>query len=217
MEEKTIEQHYDHLIDIRNDWMYDPPDVQPYMDRTDGEIFFQALGDVRGLAILEIGIGAGRLAHRVLAKNCRAFAGIDASSHALIRCRENLAAFPNVELIHADIRSWSRPDAFDIAYSSLVLFHLPDKRRAIQNIVNSIKRQGRIVLSVVNDDRHRLEFGTYFVRLYPETVAEYEKYFMESGAQIEQKIPVIDTWEFRGKRSDTYGQVIAMVVVARRL
>ena len=52
-----IESHYDLLIDEGDDPVHDPPKLKEYMDRYDGKTFFDALGDVKGQRILEIGIG----------------------------------------------------------------------------------------------------------------------------------------------------------------
>ncbi|WP_461368596.1 class I SAM-dependent methyltransferase, partial [Candidatus Darwinibacter acetoxidans] len=46
--------------------------------------------------MLEIGVGTGRLARRVLDMGCRTFTGLDTSAKTLERARENLAAYPNV-------------------------------------------------------------------------------------------------------------------------
>ena len=57
--------HYDLLIDEGNDPFRDPPVLQEYMSRWDGERFIEALELTGNKRVLEVGIGTGRLAGKV--------------------------------------------------------------------------------------------------------------------------------------------------------
>ena len=213
----TVEKHYDHLIAIGNDWSFDPPYVQGYMERMDGPRFDAALGDLRGRQVLDVGVGTGRIARRVLSAGCGRLTGIDLSSGALALCRNNLSAFANVELTQADICSFVRPDAFDIAYSVLTLLHVEDKALAISNIVASVRTGGRIVLSASCDCGSELDFGEHTVAMYPEDADEYRRLLAAAGATVVETVDLTDTWEHEGTRSDTFGQVVARLLVCQKL
>ena len=61
-----IATHYDLLIDENNDPFRDPPILQEYMCKWDGEEFCEALELAKNKKVLEIGIGTGRIAVKVV-------------------------------------------------------------------------------------------------------------------------------------------------------
>ena len=70
--------HYDKLIEENNDPFRDPPELQEYMDKWDGQPFIDSMRLDSTKNVLEIGIGTGRLAART-APLCRNLSGIDIS------------------------------------------------------------------------------------------------------------------------------------------
>ena len=68
--------HYDLLIEENNDPFRDPPALQEYMNRWDGEQFLESLELSKNKNVLEIGIGTGRIAVKV-APYCKQLTGID--------------------------------------------------------------------------------------------------------------------------------------------
>ena len=63
---ERITMHYDLLIDEGNDPFRDPPVLQEYMDRWDGQALIDAMALRKEKTVLEIGIGTGRIAKRLL-------------------------------------------------------------------------------------------------------------------------------------------------------
>ena len=59
-------EHYDKLIDEGNDPFLDPKPLRDYMDKWDGQRFIDALSLDKTKSVLEIGVGTGRLAVRVI-------------------------------------------------------------------------------------------------------------------------------------------------------
>lgn|GEM_PF-2465961 len=140
MNEKSVRvevaRHYDLIIDEIDDPahpvtdpFYDEGWMREWLEQADGPAFFQALGDVRGQAVLEIGVGTGRVARKVLELGCAHLTGIDISAKTLQRARRNLAGWPNVELVLCDAEEFRRESAFDAAYCVWAFFHIADQRR----------------------------------------------------------------------------------------
>ncbi|WP_200901475.1 class I SAM-dependent methyltransferase [Paenibacillus sp. DMB20] len=117
----STKEHYDLLIEEGNDPYYDPPLLQEYMSNWDGPHFYKAL-DVKDKVVLEIGVGTGRLAKKMLLSGCKKFDGIDISLKTLNRAKENLVDFSNAEFELVDIIDYVRPDFYDCAYSVLTFF-----------------------------------------------------------------------------------------------
>ena len=86
----TIE-HYDKLIDENNDPVRDPDILKEHMNKWDGKPFIDALELSKDKIVLEIGIGAGRIAVKT-APHCAKLYGIDVSSKTINRAKENLSS-----------------------------------------------------------------------------------------------------------------------------
>ena len=84
----NVIEHYDRLIDEENDPVRDVPALKAYMDRWDGADFLDAMELSKSKRVLEIGVGTGRLAVRVIPA-CREFVGIDLSPKTIARAAEN--------------------------------------------------------------------------------------------------------------------------------
>ena len=68
--------------------------------------------------VLEIGVGTGRIAIRV-APLCKEFTGIDISPKTIVRAKEHLSEYNNVNLICGNFNEFEFNDSFDVIYSSL--------------------------------------------------------------------------------------------------
>lgn len=113
----AIASHYDILIDENNDPVHDPEPLKAYMDKWDGQDFISKMELSAEKSVLEIGVGTGRLAIRVVPL-CKKFCGIDISPKTIDRAKENLNTFENVELICGDFLAYNFEMHFDVIYSS---------------------------------------------------------------------------------------------------
>ena len=212
----TALEHYERLARAghgRND----SPLLQEFMARWDGPLLFQALGDLRGKDVLEVGIGCGRVSRQVLTVGCRSLTGLDISSTTIRNTEEDLAEFPNVELVLADIEDFVKPDGFDAAYSVLTFMHVQNKQLALQNVVHSLREGGHLVLSIDNPT-DLIDFGTWKVDLHPWLPEQYAEALSDAGCEVDPLVPLIDTMTGPdGKKSDTYGEVTATLVKARKV
>ena len=68
--------------------------------------------------------------------------------------------------------SFTSGEEFDVIYSSLTFFHLPDKAGAIRKVADLLAPGGRFVLSVDKNPADAIDFGTHRVPLYPDTPSE---------------------------------------------
>lgn len=74
----NVVKHYDLLIDDGNDSFRDPPVLQEYMNKRDGQDLINSMALDMEKTVLEIGIGTGRIAGKV-APHCLRLTGIDIS------------------------------------------------------------------------------------------------------------------------------------------
>ena len=179
MEIVGAEAHYDALIREGHDPANDPPILARHMDKWDGEPFIDALALSGTSRVLEIGVGTGRLAKRVLAAGCGHFTGIDLSAPTIRRAQQNLGSWHNVSLIWGDFMAHGFPDPFDVVYCSLTLFHIADKRR-FAGKVEALARQ-RFVASIPKQRECSLHYGGRMIPLFPDDAEEFGAMLMDAG------------------------------------
>jgi SAM-dependent methyltransferase len=191
--------HYDRLIDeiddpaqpMVTDPFFDTGALREWMAQADGPAFWDAVGDVRGQSVLEVGVGTGRVARKMLEQGCARLVGIDLSAKTIARARANLATWVNVELLHADIADYRQEATFDLAYLVWTIFHIEDKPRALANIVSSLKPDGRLVISLERVDDW-LDYGPRKIQQYPITPEALMAMLKAHGCRITPPIPVYD-------------------------
>jgi SAM-dependent methyltransferase len=177
--------HYDNLIDENNDPVYDPEPLKEHMNKWDGIKFLNELRINNDSSVLEIGIGTGRLALKVLKQGCKHFVGIDLSQKTISRASENLKTFPNCHLIIDDYLKADFHYTFDIIYSSLTFFHIEDKASALKKSWTLLKPGGRLILSIDKNPAEFLEYGKYKVKLFPDDLKQTIVLLEECGFKIE--------------------------------
>jgi len=114
----------------------------------------RACEETAAKSVLELGIGTGETARRVLARLPAArLIGIDESERMLARARE---ALPQVELVAARLEDPLPAGPFDLVVSVLAVHHLgaADKRDLFHRVARVLRPGGRFVLAdvVVPDD-----------------------------------------------------------------
>ena len=190
--------HYDHLIDEGQDPVNDPPELQAYMRKWDGETFIKLLELNKEKNALEIGCGTGRLAVSV-APYVRSFCGIDISPKTIKIAKSHLQEF-NVKLICDDFLICSFSEQFDLIYSSLTFMHIKNKYKAIEKIYNCLAKNGICVLSLDKNQNSILEYGTRQVRIYPDNPAEIMNILLNCGFQEIEKHEIDHAYLIKAKR-----------------
>ncbi len=176
---KNVISHYDKLIDEDNDPFRDDIPLQEYMDKWDGHAFIDLLELTDKKSVLEIGVGTGRLAIKVLLF-CKDFTGIDISPKTIKRAKENLADY-NVNLICNDFLNYAFDKKFDVVYSSLTFMHIKEKQVAIQKVYNLLNNNGLFVLSIDKNQSEFIEMGNRKIKIYPDTKELISNIFKEIG------------------------------------
>lgn len=161
--------HYDLLIDEDNDPFRDPPMLQEYMSRWDGERFIEAMELTKNKKVLEIGIGTGRIAVKV-APFCMSITGIDISQKTIERAKENLKEYKNISFICDDFSDFRFTETFDVIYSSLTMMHFKNKATVITKIDKLLNDDGIFCLSIDKNQNEYIDMGTRKVRVYPDTL-----------------------------------------------
>ena len=165
---KDVIEHYDKLIDENNDPFNDPETLKKYMDKWDGDRFICALMLDESKTVLEIGVGTGRLAAKVI-PFCNQFWGIDISPKTISRASENLMPYKNVHLICEDFLKHCFANRFDVIYSSLTFMHIKDKQSAVNKIASLLNDGGIFVLSVDKSQSQYIDMGTRKIKIYPDS------------------------------------------------
>lgn len=160
--------HYDLLIEENNDPFRDPPALQEYMNRWDGEQFLESLELSKNKNVLEIGIGTGRIAVKV-APHCKLLTGIDISPKTIERAKENLRNYSNISFICDDFISYSFVETFDVIYSSLTMMHFENKEQVILKVESLLKDGGIFCVSIDKNQNDYIDMGTRKIKIYPDT------------------------------------------------
>lgn len=178
-----VANHYDILIDENNDPVHDPKPLRDYMDKWDGQAFIDEMKLSKSKAVLEIGVGTGRLAVRV-APYCKDFIGIDISRKTVERATKNLKAHSNSTIICGDVSEYVFDKKFDVVYSSLTFMHIKDKQAIINKVAALLNDEGKFLLSIDKNQNDFIDIGTSKIAVFPDT-AEHIKHCIEvSGLKI---------------------------------
>ena len=176
----TVEKHYDLLTSEGDDPVHDPPKLREYMDRYDGPAFFEQLGSVTGVRVLEIGIGTGRLAIKALKQRPELLVGLDVSRNALAKCRRNIGDSKRLVLQQATFPEWDSDATFDVIYSSQTFMHIAELEDSFGRIRQLLSANGHVLISFANCDRI-VDFGDRVLRLYRHDPEEIESAATNSG------------------------------------
>lgn len=180
-----IAKHYDALLSEGNDPVHDPEPLKVYMDKWDGQDFIDKMKLDKTKAVLEIGVGTGRLAVRV-APVCKHFTGVDISSETAKRAEENLKEFDNVKIICDDFLSAEFNEKFDVVYSSLTFMHIEEKQKAVDKVFTLLKNGGRFVLSTDKNQSDTIDAGFTKIKVFPDKPDDIKLYIEKSGLHIEE-------------------------------
>ena len=112
------------------------------------EMVFEAVREVAPKRVLEVGPGAGALSARMRAELDAEVTAIDVSDRMTKLTRDR-----GVDAVVGDVQSLPFPDgSFDCVVAGWVLYHVPDRDRAIAECARVLRPKGRLVAATVSDD-----------------------------------------------------------------
>ena len=187
---KSVKKHYDLLVEENNDPVYDCEALTRYMDKWDGQTFINAMRLKKSDSVLEIGVGTGRIAQKILPLTGK-FTGVDISPKSIERAKENLKVYSPV-LVCSDFLTFETEDKFDCIVSTLTFIHIKRKQKAIKKVSKLLAPQGRFVLSISKKPEKVLDYGSRKVKLYPDDKDKILRYLQVAGLNIES----VDETEF---------------------
>jgi tRNA (cmo5U34)-methyltransferase len=137
--------------------------------------------------LLELGIGTGETARRVLARHPDArLTAIDSSPEMLERAR---AAFPEGNLQLARLEDPLPPGPFDVVYTALAVHHLDGdgKRDLFRRVFDVVREGGRFVLAdvVVPERPEDVVTPIDGVMDLPDRVDDQLEWLREAGFDVE--------------------------------
>jgi SAM-dependent methyltransferase len=109
-----------------------------------------ALGDARGLRVLDLGCGDASIGRTLLAQGCRGYLGIDASARMIAAARDALLGTEG-EAHRGTIESFSAaPESFDLVISRMALHYVENLEGTLAACHECLAGGGRMVLTVVH-------------------------------------------------------------------
>lgn len=195
---EKVQKHYDLLIDENNDPVDDPIELKNYMDQWDGERFIKSLNLSKDQEVLEIGIGTGRLALKVV-PFCKKLTGIDLSWKTIERAKRHLVSY-DVDLICDDFLKHEFNKTFDVIYSSLTFMHFINKEEVFKKIYHLLNSKGTFVLSIDKNQDKYLDYGTRKIEIYPSTKEEIHTVIDNTNFSIIEEYETELAWIFNLKK-----------------
>lgn len=189
----AVKNHYDCLIDENNDPVHDAEPLKEYMNQWDGQVFIDELELNNTKTVLEIGVGTGRIAIKIISR-CKHFTGIDISEKTIERAKENLSLLENKTLICSDFFECAFKNRFDVIYSSLTFLHIKEKLKAIRKIAGFLTDNGRFVVSISKDQSKELDFENRKVPLYPDNPEKMKSGLADADLQFVKQIETDFAW-----------------------
>jgi len=184
--DNLIAKHYDALLNEGNDPVHDPDPLKAYMNKWDGQSFIDKMKLDKNKNVLEIGVGTGRLAVRVV-PFCGRFVGVDISEKTIERAKENLKSNHNADLICANFLDFEFSEKFDVIYSSLTFMHIKEKQEAINKVVSLLNIGGLFVLSIDKNQVCEIDAGFSKISVSPDNPKDIKEYIGKAGLLISEQ------------------------------
>ena len=143
----------------------------------------------KGMKVLELGCGTGSMwkGHEQQIESCGKLVLSDFSEGMLNSARENVGEYANVEYRVIDICSIPyENDSFDIVIANMMLYHVPDKNKALSEVRRVLKDNGKFY-SATYGEHGIIEYLTGLLAKYG-VVDDINKTFtLQNGAAMLEK------------------------------
>ena len=112
--------------------------------------------DFRGKSLLDAGCGMGRNSYWPLMLGTKEVTAFDLDPRTVARAKETLKKFSNATIIQKSIYEIDWQNQFDIAMSIGVIHHLEDPKKALSNMIRSLKSGGTLLIWVYSHEGNEL-------------------------------------------------------------
>ena len=121
-----------------------------YLNSFEKEVLITMLGDLRGLKVLDLGCGTGRLVHHL--RNLGAeVVGVDVSEKMLEILKKR---YMDVEVVCADVCHLPfEEDNFDVVIGSFLIVHIKDLVECFDEVYRVLKPSGHFYVTNINQRR----------------------------------------------------------------
>jgi SAM-dependent methyltransferase len=109
-----------------------------------------ALGDVRGRRVLDLGCGDAAIGRRLLESGCRSYLGIDASARMVEAARDALLGTAGEARRESIERFSAPPGSFDVVIARMALHYVEDPDGALAACRGCLAPGGRMAFTVVH-------------------------------------------------------------------
>lgn len=107
-----------------------------------------------GMTCLDLGCGAGHvsrsLAARVGPRGRVVGVELDPVKLATAHAEAERAGLGNLEYRAADVKTWSEPDTYDVAYGRFIVSHLPDREDLVRRLWQALRTPGTLILEDID-------------------------------------------------------------------
>lgn len=111
-------------------------------------VFMELLGDVQGKKILDLGCGDGSFGIQMIEAGCKEYVGVEGSKNMFQMASDNLKGTSH-RLHLSTLESFNYPvNEYDCVTSRLVIHYIEDTDTLFQQIYQTIKPNGKLVISV---------------------------------------------------------------------
>jgi len=107
-----------------------------------------SIEEFQGKKFLDAGCGIGRNSYWPLQEGAASAVAFDYDARTVKVAQENLKGFSNAQVMLKSVYDIQWENEFDIVFCIGVLHHLPDARKAIENLIKAVKPGGRYIFWV---------------------------------------------------------------------
>lgn len=177
-----------------------PPE---YYAQWDGLALMDAIDQVAGKRILDVGCGTGRLLKKLRDAGATV-TGIDVSRRMVEQARSC-----GLNVFHSDITDFETEDRFDVIVSVLTFNYIQDKASALRRTHSLLETGGKLVISSdgqTEDTAIPRGKEAVTARYFPLSKSEYEGLLSRSGFCVQRTVDL--RWQCGGDHAGQSGGFI---------
>ena len=101
-----------------------------------------------GKNVLDVGCGMGRNSFWAMKFGARGVTAFDYDERSVERAKQTLKEYQTAQVSFRSVYDIIWENEFDVAFSIGVIHHLKDPKRAVQNMVHALKKDGKLLIWV---------------------------------------------------------------------